>query len=65
MASVSNDDKRMQLIDLKETFAYRTKKIYLISNKEWIKCNKKCKNFDDITKESTKEHNSNCPKISN
>ena len=34
MASVSNDDKRMQLIDLKETFAYRTKKIYLISNKE-------------------------------
>ena len=28
MASVSNDDKRMQLIDLKETFAYRTKKIY-------------------------------------
>ena len=34
MASVSNDDKRMQLIDLNKTFAYRTKKIYLISNKE-------------------------------
>ena len=41
----SNDDKRMQSIDLIETYAYRTSKD-LLSRKEEIQCNniiKQCK----------------------
>ena len=33
-----NDDKRMEYIDLIETYAYGTSK-YLVSEKEEIKCN--------------------------
>ena len=61
---ISNDDKRLQSIDSIETFAYGKKK-NLISEKEVIKCNnitkryKKVINFDDVTKENTKEKTAN------
>ena len=45
IALSSNDDKRMQSIELVETYAYRTSKD-LINEKEEIKCNsiiKPCK----------------------
>ena len=37
IALSSNDDKRIQSIDLIETYAYGTKKV-LVSDKEEIKC---------------------------
>ena len=37
IALISNDDKRIQSIDLIETYAYGTKKV-LVSDKEEIKC---------------------------
>ena len=37
IALSSNDDKRIQSIDLIETYAYETKKV-LVSDKEEIKC---------------------------
>ena len=40
----SNDDKRMQSIDLIETYAYGTS-IDLISEKEEIKCNNMIKRY--------------------
>ena len=40
----SNDDKRMQSIDLIETYAYRTKK-ELIRKKEEIKCDSIAKQY--------------------
>ena len=59
IALSSNDEERMQSIDLIETYAYGTNKD-LISEKEEIKCNniiKQCKkmiNFDNVTKENIK-----------
>ena len=57
----SNNDKRMQSIDLIETYTYGTRKD-LVSEKEEIKCKtynntiQKMINFD-VTKENIKEHN--------
>ena len=61
-------DKRIQSIDLIETYAHTASK-YLLCKKEEIKCNntmqnnEKMFNFDYITKEPTKEHISNWPGI--
>ena len=58
----------MQSIDSIETYAYVTSKD-LVSDNEEIKCNNIIKrytkmiNFDDVTKEETKEHNLNWPEI--
>ena len=57
----------MQSIDLIETYAYGTSKD-LVGEKEeiiWnnIIKNSKMINFDDVTKENIKEHNSNWPQI--
>ena len=66
----SGDDKRMQSIDLVETYAYGTRKD-LVSDKEDIKCSnirKRCKkmiNFDGVVKENIKKHNPNEPQIPN
>ena len=54
-------------IDLIEAYAYGTSKEDLVSEKEEIKCNNIIKwykmiNFD-VTKETIKEHNLNCPQI--
>ena len=60
-----NDDKRIQSIDLIETYAYGTSKD-LISEKKEIKCNniitlyKKMMNFDDV---GTKKNIPNWPEI--
>ena len=68
IALSSNDDKRMQSIDLIETYRYRTSKD-LVSEKEEIKCNhiikryKKMINFDDDTKENIKDCNPNWPQL--
>ena len=43
-ALTSNDDKRMQSIDLIETYAYGMGK-YLVSEKEEIKCNNVIKRY--------------------
>ena len=60
IALTSSYDKRMQLIDLSETYRYGTRKD-LICKKEKIQRNniiKQHKMFDfDITKENTKEQN--------
>ena len=63
----SNNDKRMQSIDSIKTYEYGTSKD-LVSEKEEIKRNNIIKytkmiNFDDITKENTKDHNTNWSKI--
>ena len=61
IALSSNDDKRMQSIDLIETDASGTSKD-LVSEKEENKCNninktiQKTINLDDVLKEETKEH---------
>ena len=58
----------MQSIDSIETYAYVTIKD-LVSDKEEIQCNniikryRKMINFDDVTKEETKEHNLNWTEI--
>ena len=44
IALSSNDDKRMQSIDLIETYAYGMGK-YLVSEKEEIKCNNVIKRY--------------------
>ena len=58
----------MKSIDSIETFASWTRKI-LVSEKEEIKCNniKKYKMviFNDVLKESIKEHNPSLPQIHN
>ena len=63
---LSNDDKRIQSIDLMETYTYGMDKD-LVCKKEEIKCNniiqQKMFNFDYITKEDIKEHNQNWPEI--
>ena len=56
MVLSSNDDKRMQSVDLIETYAYGTS-INLVREKEETKCNNndtKMINFDDVTKENIK-----------
>ena len=59
----SNDDKRIQSIDLIETYAHGISK-YLVCKKEEIKCNySKTFNFGYITKEHIKENNPNWPEI--
>ena len=64
----SNDTKRMKSIDSIETFASGTRKI-LVSEKEEIKCNNIIKYkmviFNDVLKESIKEHNPSLPQIHN
>ena len=63
---ISNDDKRMQSIDLIETYAQETSKD-LVCKKAEIKCNniiklqKKMFNFDYNTKADIKEHYPNYP----
>ena len=59
-----NDDKRIKSIDSIEAYEYRRRR-NLVCKKQEIKCNniikqrKKMINFDDVTKENIKEHNSN------
>ena len=58
-----NDDRRIQSIDLIQTYVYETSKD-LVYRKEKIKCNNVIKqykkfNFDHTTKENIKEHNPN------
>ena len=43
----SNDDKRMQSIDLIETYAYGMNKD-LVCKKEEIKCNNKIKRYKNV-----------------
>ena len=67
IALSANDYKRIQSIDSKETYTYGTSKD-LVSEKEEIKINNiikntKITNFDDVTKENIKEHDSNLPQI--
>ena len=63
MTLSSNDDKRIQSIDLIETYAHGISK-YLVCKKEEIKCNySKMFNFGYITKEHIKENNPNWPEI--
>ena len=62
IALSSNDGKRLQSVDLIDTYGYRRSK-YVVSAKEVIKSNnnktiQKMINFD-VTKENIKEHNSN------
>ena len=47
IALSSNDDKRMQSIDLIETYAYRTSKD-LTCKKEWIKRNNITKQYPNV-----------------
>ena len=55
----------MQPIDLIETYVYVTGKD-LVSGKEEIKkLIQKMINFDDVTKENIKKHNTNWPQILN
>ena len=56
IAFSANSDKRMKSIDSIETYAYGTSRD-LINKKEEMKMT----NFDDVTKENTKEHNPNWP----
>ena len=56
IAFSANNDKRMKSIDSIETYAYGTSRD-LINKKEEMKMT----NFDDVTKENTKEHNPNWP----
>ena len=63
----SNDDEKVQSIDLVETYAYGMNKD-LVCKKEEIKCKNIIKqyknvNFNYITKEDRKEHNLNCREI--
>ena len=59
----SNDDKRMQSIDLIETYAYGTSK-NLIWKKEKIERNNIIGQYQNVTQEDTKEHNPKWPEIS-
>ena len=55
----TGDNKRMQSIDSIEAYTYGTSKD-LVSEKEGIWCNDMTMiNFDDVRKESIKEHNTN------
>ena len=47
IALISNDDKRMQSIDLAETYAYEMNKD-LVCKKECIKCNNIIKQYKNI-----------------
>ena len=47
IALSSNDAKRMQSIDLIETYAYETSKV-LLSEKELIKCNNIIKRYKNV-----------------
>ena len=47
IALISNDDKRMEPINLRETYAYGTNKD-LVSKKEGIKCNNLIIQYKDV-----------------
>ena len=56
----ASDDKRIQLIDLLQTYAYRTNE-ELLCKKEELTCINIIKviNYNDVTKEKIKDHNTN------
>ena len=62
----ANNDKRIQEINLVETFEYETRKDLVFKKKE-IKCNgiiKKYKNLlTDVTEGNINEHNPNWPRF--
>ena len=63
---IANNDKRIQEINLVETFEYETRKDLVFKKKE-IKCNdiiKKYKNLlTDVTEGNINEHNPNWPRF--